>query len=192
MRPLQQNFLMSALEFQNSNDLQAVRSALVLDVLRRRDVLFQGETRSLRLRVHGESMLPALWPGDMVEIAPCSSDQVRAGDIVLAHRDGRLFLHRLRSQRSSSGLMLCGDSMPGPDAMFPADALLGRMVSREGRPSTTSIFRARLMAKLSRAVGFVLCHWSLARRVSLRVHRRCQASLQPMPDFQNSTELSTS
>ena len=40
-------------------------------------------------------MLPALWPGDVVEIASCSLEDVRPGEIVLARREGRLFLHRL-------------------------------------------------------------------------------------------------
>ena len=65
-------------------------SALVADALRR-----SGRLRQIvRLRVHGESMLPALWPGDVVEIASCSPEDVRPGEIVLALRDGRLFLHR--------------------------------------------------------------------------------------------------
>ena len=45
-------------------------------------------------QVHGESMLPALWPGDVVEIESCSLEDIRPGEIVLAQRDGRLFLHR--------------------------------------------------------------------------------------------------
>jgi len=65
----------------------AAGSALVADALRGRG--------SLRLRVHGESMLPTLWPGEVVEIEGCPPEEVRPGEIVLARRDGRLFLHRL-------------------------------------------------------------------------------------------------
>ena len=63
------------------------RSALAADALR--------QAGHLRLRVHGESMLTALWPGDVVEIASCSMADVRPGEILLALRKGRLFLYRL-------------------------------------------------------------------------------------------------
>ena len=59
----------------------------------------------LRLRVRGESMLPTLWPGDVVEIASCSEDDVRAGEIVLALRDGRFFLHRLIARSAADGFL---------------------------------------------------------------------------------------
>jgi len=76
----------------------AVRSALVADVLR--------GSGYLRLQVRGESMLPALWPGDVVEIASCSPEDVRPGEIVLALRDGRFFLHRLVTRSQPSGFVL--------------------------------------------------------------------------------------
>src|SRR5260370_30032760 len=66
----------------------AQRSALVADVLRR-----SGRLR-VRLQVHGESMLPALWPGDVVEIESCPPEEVWPGEIVLAQRDAPLFLPR--------------------------------------------------------------------------------------------------
>src|SRR5208282_2941797 len=90
------NFLM--LEITTSaarSSLSAVRSALVADSLRRGGCL--------RLQVHGESMLPALWPGDVVEIAGCSPEDVRPGEIVLALRDGRFFLHRFVARCKPSG-----------------------------------------------------------------------------------------
>ena len=107
----------------------AAGSALVADVLRRGG--------RLRLQVRGESMLPTLWPGDVVEIASCSLDDVRPGEIVLARRDGRLFLHRLAAPCTPNGFLLRGDSMPGPDPRFPPEALLGRLVRRltTGTPS---------------------------------------------------------
>jgi len=93
----------------------AERSALVADVLLRGGRLRQ----SVRLRVHGESMLPALWPGDVVEIASCSLEDVRPGEIVLARREGRFFMHRLvgrfNDTSTTNGFLLRGDSMPSPD-----------------------------------------------------------------------------
>src|SRR5271154_5023370 len=60
----------------------------------------------LRLRVRGESMLPTLWPGEVVEIASCSADGLRPGEIVLALRDGRFFLHRFVGRSSADGFFL--------------------------------------------------------------------------------------
>ncbi len=102
----------------------AERSALVADALRRSGQLH------VRLRVYGESMLPALWPGDVVEIESCSLEDVWPGEIVLARREGRLFLHRFVAFCPPNGFLLRGDSMPGLDPQYPHESLLGRLVRR--------------------------------------------------------------
>jgi len=154
----------------------AVRSALVAEVLRRENQL------RVRGEIHGESMLPALWPGDVVKIESCSLDEVRPGEIVLAQRDDRLVLHRLVADRGANGFVLRGDSARHPDPEYPPDALLGRLVrdSHEtgGRSETSE--HARLIAewlgaKWSRAVGILFCYCGLARRLSLKLHGRRQA-----------------
>jgi signal peptidase I len=146
----------------------AERSALLAEVLRQSD----GLPRSVRLQVYGESMMPALWPGDVVEIASCSLKDVLSGEIVLALREGRLFLHRLVAARDNS-FQLCGDSMPHSDPEFSADALLGKLVCSPA---------SRLRVKCSRAVGLLLCHCAMLRRLALRLHsRRQRASLNGFP-----------
>lgn len=89
----------------------------------------------VRLRVYGQSMLPALWPGDVVEIESCALENVQPGEIVLAQRDGRLFLHRFLAPCPPNGFLLRGDSMPGPDPQYFREALLGRLVSRVEWPA---------------------------------------------------------
>ena len=121
----------------------------------------------LRLRVRGESMLPALWPGDLVEIAACSLNDVERGEIVLAFREGRFFLHRFLAPHQQHAFLTRGDSMPGPDPVFPADALLGKLMHVVGAGQTVSAPRLRFR---SRAVGMVFCYCSFARRVALRFH----------------------
>jgi hypothetical protein len=182
-------------------------SAMVADVLRRSG----GLPVRVRLQVQGESMLPSLWPGDVVEIASCPLDDVRPGEIVLALRDGRLFLHRFVARCTPNGFRLCGDSMPRPDPQFAADALLGRLVlgadalrcpapkrasdfedvtvSLERYPDMNRSFSAQCKgalrlglgmkwfgAKWSRAVGMLLCHCNVARRLALKLHSRRKAS----------------
>jgi hypothetical protein len=141
-----------------SASLSPQREALAVEALRR--------TCRLRLQVRGESMLPALWPGDAVEIAACSINDVRRGEIVLAFREGRFFLHRFLAQHEQDGFLMRGDSMPGPDPVFPADALLGKLsqLVREGQAVSVP---AR---PWPRVVGMFFCYCSSARRVALRFH----------------------
>jgi len=141
----------------------AARTALVADALGSSC----GSLNSMRLRVYGESMLPALWPGDVVEIESCSFEEIKPGDIVLAQREGRLFLHRLMSQPSTDGFCLRGDSMPASDPTFPAPALLGRLVQTGTRKR--GVFGTAL---LSRAVGLLLCYSAVTRRAVLKLHHR--------------------
>jgi hypothetical protein len=189
---------------------RAAGSALVADALCGRG--------SLRLRVHGESMLPTLWPGEVVEIEGCPPEEVRPGEIVLARRDGRLFLHRLVAPCAPNGFRLRGDSVPGADPPYPPEALLGKLVRRVQCPApkgasdleevavslkrypdtnrnTNRSFFAALVAALglecgaqwfgvkwSRAVGMLLCHCGLARRLALKLHGRQETSVR---EFRN-------
>ncbi len=175
------SFLMENTAITARSSGNAERSALVADALR-----LSGR---LRLQVHGESMLPALWPGDVVEIASCSLEDVRPGEIVLAQRDGRLFLHRLVSCKPD-GFRLRGDSMPGSDPQYPADALLGRWVSKAAERRGVSGFGGnRFGVKWSRALGLVLCHCGVARRLALKVHSRGQASPRNFRNPEQATEM---
>ncbi len=131
----------------------------------------------LRLQVRGQSMLPTLWPDDVVEIARCSADDVRPGEIVLALREDRFFLHRFLGPSKANGFLLRGDSMRSPDPQFPNDALLGRLVSRAGqnqsRAHSDALAQTRPFLPLrpwSRAIGQLLCHCGLARRLVLKLH----------------------
>ncbi len=142
----------------SSAGLSPQREALAAEALRR--------TGGLRLQVHGESMLAALWPGDVAEIAACSLNDVRRDEIVLAFREGRFFLHRFLAPREHDGFFTRGDSMPGPDPAFPADALLGKLtqVVRAGQTFPAPV------QPWSRAIGIFFCYCRTARRGALRFH----------------------
>jgi hypothetical protein len=160
----------------------AERSALLAEAFRYSD----RSPRSVRLQVYGESMLPALWPGDVVEIVSCSLEDIQPGDIVLALREGRLFLHRLTAA-NTSGFLLRGDSMPGCDPEYSAEALLGRLTDRrltDGRSTDRRLAHrnnlspaSRLKVVWYRTVGFLLCHCGVVRRLALRLHARKRQSL---------------
>ena len=142
-----------------SESWSAQREALVEEALR--------GSGHLRLQVRGESMLPTLWPGDIAEIAACSLSDVGNGEIVLAFRGGRFFLHRFMARGEYAGFVTRGDSMPAPDPEFSADALLGRLVTviRDGQPV------AAWLRPWSRMVGLLFCYCGMARRAALKLRR---------------------
>lgn len=144
-----------------SESWNAEREALAVDALR--------QSGRLRLGVRGESMLPALWPGDVVEVVAHSFPDVRSGEIVLVVRDGRLYAHRFVAPSGDDSFVARGDSMPKADPPYDSSALLGRIegVVRNGRPVSPPVsWRLR-----HRALGFLFCHVSFARRLALRLHR---------------------
>jgi hypothetical protein len=135
---------------------------------------------SLRFRVRGESMLPTLWPRSVVEIARCTLNDVKSGDIVLAFHKDRFVLHRLLKHLPSGGFLLRGDSMPGADPEFPPEALRGRLVrcseldsDWEDRRIEAGESRGAKSLRLrpwTRAVGKLLCHCAPARHLALKLH----------------------
>jgi len=149
----------------------AERSALAADALRR--------DGRLRLQVRGESMLPSIWPGDAVEIADCRLEDIHPGEIVLALRDDRLFLHRFLGRRGPDGFLLRGDSMPAPDPIFPSDGFQGRLdqVTRAGRTIPLSV----RLRPWSRALGVLLCYCRIVRCLALRVHSWRTSQAPPLP-----------
>lgn len=148
----------------------AERSALAADALRRGG--------RLRLQVRGESMLPSVWPGDMVEIADCPLEDVHPGEIVLALREDRLFLHRFLARCGPDGFQLRGDSMPAPDPIFPSAGFQGRLdqVTRAGRSIPLSV----RLGPWFRALGLLLCYCGIARRLALKVHNWRTSQAPPL------------
>lgn len=150
-------------------DWEAEVSALAADSLR--------ESGRLRLQVRGESMLPILWPGDVIEISKCGVEDVCPGEIVLARRGGRFFLHRFVSRGDPGGFRLRGDAMPAADPQFPNEALLGRFAGRlerkENRTENGELSPQTLpLSPWSWVAGQVLCHCGLIRRLALKLHSR--------------------
>ncbi len=88
----------------------------------------------VRLRVTGASMLPAIWPGDVLSVRRLDSEPAMPGDVVLCQREGRLVAHRV-VQRTfrPDGIqwVLRGDSVAGNDPAFSGDELLGQVVAVE-------------------------------------------------------------
>jgi len=139
------------------------RNNLAVEVLRK--------TGTLRLSAFGYSMLPTLYPGDILTIKRETVSAIQAGDVVLYARAGRFFIHRnLRSgQRGSeTALVTRGDSMPHADEPVVASELLGKVIGIgdgvEARPVTPcTVWR--------RTVGLVLAYSGRLRSLALRRHK---------------------
>jgi hypothetical protein len=186
---LEQNFLnLSCKADASAANWNEVRASLVAEVLRR--PADSSSPRRLYGEVHGESMLPTLWPGDVVAIEPCIANDLRVGEIVLASWNKHLVLHRLIAPYSREGFRLRGDCVAASDPIYPADALLGKVIGvMQGSRTTSKFFlHPGIGAAAAKNIGLALCHWDVARRATLRLRQRLIAgrktNFAPLPaDF---------
>ena len=137
---------------------------------------------SLRLRAVGGSMLPTVWPGDLLHVRGYDATKALPGDIVVFKRDGRLVTHRVVEVRSQeSGVrsreqppmtrhptplltfVTRGDRVRHNDAPISRHEILGRVSAIE-RGSRR--FSPRQSAA-GRLASWILCRSDLATRVVL-------------------------
>ncbi len=126
---------------------------------------------TLRLKVGGVSMLPAVWPGDLITIESVAGDEVVPGDIVLVLRDNRFFVHRLVERRLIQDCLLLimrGDAMPRNDPPAAASQLLGRVTLI--RRGNRSFVPKRRVSFLQCTLAWMLCHWDRFRNLALNIH----------------------
>ena len=128
----------------------------------------------LRLRVTGTSMMPSVWPGDILHIRRQDATAALPGDIVLVHRQGRLCAHRVVKKITKGGepcWITRGDSLPDDDPPVSRQELLGRVTCiLRGRSRLTRIDASRGIGWWARIVGPVLRHSEWPRSVLLRLH----------------------
>ena len=126
----------------------------------------------LHLRCYGSSMLPAILPGDELSFLPMrSSTGLAIGNIVVLHRERRVFVHRLVS-RTATGWITRGDSLQQDDPpLFDAD-ILGVLVAqfRNGNPIPLRPLQQTRWAKLTR---WLAARSSLMRKAILHWPNFC-------------------
>jgi signal peptidase len=132
---------------------------------------------TLRLRVMGWSMLPAVWPGDVLVIERVDSGAVSEGDIVLFGRDRRLFAHRVVNKSSparDTKILTRGDAMLRSDPPVSDRDLLGKVsfIVRNGK----CIEPSRTVRLSERAVAALVRNSEIAARVVVGVHGMQQSS----------------
>jgi signal peptidase I len=125
---------------------------------------------TLKLRATGISMLPTLWPGDFLTVHSLDPEQVRPGDIVLYMQQDRFFVHRMVAAnltRDNAFLITRGDCMPRNDPPVARREVLGRITEVH---RTGSVFApARTRSLFHQLAAWMLCHWTLTRRIALRL-----------------------
>ncbi|MGH9511026.1 MAG: S24/S26 family peptidase [Terriglobales bacterium] len=153
-----------------STIVQDHKAELSADVLR--------ASGSVRLRVMGASMLPSVWPGDVVTVARRDAATIVPGDLVLHENDGRFFVHRVIEKMNAGAdwmgkedgihFVTQGDAVPQPDPPFTSAQLLGRVssIQRNGR----TIIPNRRLAPFMRAIGRIFCYSDILSNFALRVH----------------------
>jgi signal peptidase I len=126
----------------------------------------------LRLRVTGSSMLPTIWPQDILLVRRCQLEAAAEGDIVLFTRHRRLFAHRVTARRGAV-LVTQGDGIGQADAPVDASEFLGkvmRIVRRSGstRPRSRLSLTGRAAAALFRRSRFAGRALTRARSIFAR------------------------
>jgi hypothetical protein len=125
----------------------------------------------VQLRVWGVSMLPSLWPGDLVTVQAAMPNDIMPGDIGLVLRNKRCFIHRVVAKQISDGgvsFIMRGDAMPDNDPIVVAAEFLGRVIAV--RRANRRFVPARRVSLANSAVRWILCRSDRLRSLSLRLH----------------------
>ncbi|MFZ0961732.1 MAG: S24/S26 family peptidase [Terriglobia bacterium] len=122
----------------------------------------------LRLRATGASMLPAIWPGDILSVRSQDAVEALPDDIVVFRREGRLVTHRVVERILRQGRIQWitrGDRVSRHDAPVSSHELLGRVtiIERGSRRFTPH------QSVASRLASWILCRSQIATRVVLRI-----------------------
>ena len=110
---------------------------------------------SLMFRATGSSMLPEIWPGDVLVVRSERIEDVAAGEIACFRCYGGLVAHRVIERHADSVLIAQGDTTLRPDPPVTDANLLGvvQFVERGGRrfvPRRRPGLASRAIAGLAR------------------------------------------
>ena len=123
-----------------------------------------------RLAAFGFSMLPTLWPGEVLTIEAQAFDLVRPSEVVLFSRDGRFFIHRVVGKLKmypETRLITRGDALPSVDASVSGLEFLGKVVSvRRGEREIP----VPACSRSQRWIGLALTYSARLRSLALRWH----------------------
>lgn len=96
---------------------------------------FLAEGQSVKNPAFGQSMLPSIPDGAVLEIKPIAANSIMVGDVVFfVSAQGAPLVHRIARRFRREGqyyVQAWGDNNPAPDISVPERLVLGRIVAYE-------------------------------------------------------------
>ncbi len=123
----------------------------------------------VRLRVTGASMIPAIWPGDIITVRRRQIAELQLGQIVLCRQDRELVAHRITCIHDNL-LITRGDSLLCEDPPVKESDIVGEVIGllRNGRLMDLK------QSQWQRVSSSILRHSDFCMRMTLRLGRRLQ------------------
>jgi signal peptidase I len=147
------------------SDAQQQKLQLALDLLR--------SGQSISIKALGSSMIPTIWPGDVVMIESNRGRGARRGDVVLVRSEDGIRVHRL-VENSGLEWITRGDAMPQNDPPTQPSEVLGRVVEiHRGQRAVPITWKPALAG---RVLALLISRSQLCERVALRAHALRQAA----------------
>jgi hypothetical protein len=135
------------------------------------------------LKAAGASMIPVIWPRDLLTVRRCAFSNFRPGQVILYKRDGRLIAHRI--QRINNGnIVTRGDALRDCDPAVAANDVVG-IVEWIGRGERTF---PPTLTSCTRMASYLLRRSDLLLRGTLFLGRRLRRSWEMQPSFTYSPE----
>lgn len=158
---------------------ERIKLELAADVLR--------SSGELRFAARGASMIPAIFPADVLLVRHQPFATMRCGDIALWRRDGRFYAHRvLRVERrcEESAIVTRGDAMSEEDAPATCSEFLGHVYAIVRRGKRIELARSR--TSLLRAIAGLAGRSDFLTRWIIRYNSlRCAIAGRMRPAAQN-------
>ncbi len=130
------------------------------------------EFGKLSLAVYGNSMVPTIFPGEVVTVRRTAPSEVECGDIILYTRGDRFFAHRAVRRIETFGTIewvTRGDSLYDDDPPVFERELLGAVTSIQRGGKQLSLRRTRTLSK--RVAAWCVRRFSAALAICLRWHK---------------------
>jgi len=133
-----------------------------------------GSFGELRPVVRGASMVPSIFPDDVLIVRPETARNACSGDVVLFFRDGLFCTHRVVGKIEEGGrisLLTCGDALSKNDPPVAEEEFLGLVAAvvrgpkriEMGRPPVASERLLRWAVRRSPGVAKWTLRWHLLR-----------------------------
>jgi hypothetical protein len=122
----------------------------------------------ITLRMQGTSMIPAIWPGDIVTVCSSRSHYPQLGEIALIKLEDQIRAHRVvewLDDASGKSLVTRGDALSQNDPAVRESAVLGTVTEHNGHPLRRGPSRMGRWLALERLLALIGFLWFHARKL---------------------------